>query len=103
MPCHVGIAIPDRLYCLGSGSGLAGHVDARCLLDQHVLYLTLIALLSLGLAAALRDSAAAIGLVLGVLYLFPIAADLISNPALARHLQQIGPLSAVWTSRPPSA
>jgi ABC-2 type transport system permease protein len=59
-----------------------------------VLYLTLIALLSLGLAAAVRDSAAAIGLVLGVLYLFPIAADAVSNPALARHLDQIGPLPA---------
>jgi hypothetical protein len=39
-------------------------------------------------------SAAAIGLVLGVLYLFPIAADAISNPTLARHLDQIGPLPA---------
>jgi ABC-2 type transport system permease protein len=59
-----------------------------------VLYLTLIALLSFGLAAAIRDSAAAIGLVLGVLYLFPLAAAVISNPTLARHLNQIGPLPA---------
>ena len=59
-----------------------------------VLYLTLIALLSLGVAAVVRDSVVAIGLVLGVLYLFPIAAAVISNPTLARHLQQIGPLPA---------
>ena len=59
-----------------------------------VLYLTLIALLSLGLAAAVRDPAAAIGLVLGVLYLFPLAADVVSNPPLTRHLDQIGPLPA---------
>jgi ABC-2 type transport system permease protein len=59
-----------------------------------VLYLTLIALLSLGIAAAVRDSAAAIGLVLGVLYLFPIAAAVISNPPMSRHLDQIGPLPA---------
>jgi ABC-2 type transport system permease protein len=59
-----------------------------------VLYLTLIALLSLGVAAAVRDSAAAIGLVLGLLYLFPIAASLVSNATITRHLQQIGPLSA---------
>ncbi|MGH3276123.1 MAG: ABC transporter permease [Streptosporangiaceae bacterium] len=60
-----------------------------------VLYLTLIALLSLGVAAAVRDSAAAIGLVLGVLYLFPIAAAVASsNVPLARHLDQIGPLPA---------
>jgi ABC-2 type transport system permease protein len=59
-----------------------------------VLYLTLIALLSLGLAAAVRDSAVAIGLLLGVLYLFPLAAAVVSNPTLARHLDQIGPLPA---------
>jgi ABC-2 type transport system permease protein len=59
-----------------------------------VLYLMLIALLSLGLAAAVRDSAAAIGLVLGLLYLFPVAAALVSNAALGRHLRQIGPLTA---------
>src|SRR3984885_8573654 len=51
-----------------------------------ILYLTLIALLSLGVAAVVRDSGVAIGLVLGVLYLFPIAADIVSNPALVRHL-----------------
>jgi ABC-2 type transport system permease protein len=59
-----------------------------------VLYLTLIALLSFGVAAAVRDSAVAIGLVLGVLYLFPILASLVSDATLARHLEQIGPLSA---------
>jgi ABC-2 type transport system permease protein len=58
------------------------------------LYLTLIALLSLGVATAVRDSAAAIGLVLGLLYLFPIVASLVSDATLSRHLQQIGPLSA---------
>jgi ABC-2 type transport system permease protein len=59
-----------------------------------VVYLTLIALLALGVAAAVRDSAAAIGLVLGLLYLFPIIASLVSDATLARRLQQIGPLSA---------
>jgi ABC-2 type transport system permease protein len=39
-------------------------------------------------------AAAAIGLVLGLLYLFPIAASLISNATIARQLQQIGPLTA---------
>jgi len=59
-----------------------------------VLYLTLIALFSLGVATAVRDSAAAIGIVLGVLYLFPIVASLVSDATLARHLEQIGPMSA---------
>jgi len=59
-----------------------------------VLYLALIALLSLGAAAALRESAAAIGGVLGLLYLFPIIAAVAGSPDLARHLQQIGPMTA---------
>jgi len=59
-----------------------------------VLYLTLIVLLSLGVAAAVRDSAVAIGLVLGLLFLFPIVASVVSDATLARRLQQIGPLSA---------
>jgi ABC-2 type transport system permease protein len=53
-----------------------------------------IALLSLGVAAAVRDSAVAIGLGLGLLYLFPIVASLVSNATIARYLDQIGPLSA---------
>ena len=58
-----------------------------------VLYLALIALLSLGIASAVRDSAVAIGIVLGLLYLFPIMGALLGGP-LARHLQQIGPMTA---------
>ncbi|HET6214841.1 MAG TPA: ABC transporter permease, partial [Micromonosporaceae bacterium] len=45
-----------------------------------VLYLALIALLSLGAATAIRDSAAAIGVVLGLLYLFPVVAELVTDP-----------------------
>ena len=59
-----------------------------------VLYLALIALLSLGAATAVRDSAAAIGAVLGLLYLFPIIAAVVTNPHWQRHLDQIGPMSA---------
>jgi ABC-2 type transport system permease protein len=59
-----------------------------------VLYLALIALLSLGTATAVRDSAAAIGIVLGLLYLFPIVGAVLGGSPLARHLQQIGPMTA---------
>jgi ABC-2 type transport system permease protein len=59
-----------------------------------VLYLALIGLLSLGIATAVRDSGVAIGAVLGLLYLFPIIAAVIPDPYLARHLQQIGPMTA---------
>jgi ABC-2 type transport system permease protein len=59
-----------------------------------VLYLGLIALFSLGLAAAVRDSATAIGLVLGLLYLFPILVAVVANPSWHKHLAQLGPASA---------
>jgi ABC-2 type transport system permease protein len=59
-----------------------------------VLYLTLIALLGLGLATAIRDSAVSIGVVLGLLYLFPIVAAVISDADWKRHLDQISPMTA---------
>ncbi len=72
---------------LGSGPLLR----AAC---GSVLYLALIALLSLGVATAVRESAVAIGLVLGLLYLFPVVTSVISNQHWQRHLEQIGPMTA---------
>lgn len=95
-----GSALAGRLILPGHGftpahgyASLTAGTDIRAAAGV-VLYLTLIALLSLGAATAVRDSAVAIGLVLGLLYLFPIAASLVSDATLARHLQQIGPLPA---------
>jgi ABC-2 type transport system permease protein len=59
-----------------------------------ILYLALIALLSLGIAAIVRDSATSIGLILGLLYLLPVISQVIGNPHWQRLLQQIGPMSA---------
>jgi len=59
-----------------------------------VLYLGLIALLSLGVATAVRETAVAIGLVLGLLYAFPVVTSAISNQHWQRHLEQIGPMTA---------
>ncbi len=58
------------------------------------LYLTLIALLSLGVAIAVRETAVAIGFVLGLLYVFPVVASAIGNQHWYRHLEQIGPMTA---------
>jgi ABC-2 type transport system permease protein len=89
------LILPGRGFTPAHGyASLTSGTDLRAAVGA-VLYLTLIALLSLGAAAAVRDSAASIGLVLGLLYLFPIAAAVISsNEPLARHLDQIGPLPA---------
>jgi ABC-2 type transport system permease protein len=59
-----------------------------------VLYLALIALLSLGIATAVRDAATAIGIVLGLLYLFPVLGLAVTSPGWHRHLQQIAPMTA---------
>jgi ABC-2 type transport system permease protein len=61
-----------------------------------VLYLALIALLSLGIAAVVREPAVAIGIVLSLLYLAPIIAPLL-NQHWERHVDQIAPTSAGLT------
>jgi hypothetical protein len=76
-----GAALAGRLILPGHGFTLAhGYASLTSATDSRaavgaVLCLMLVALLSLEVAAAARDTAAAIGLVLGVLYLFPLAAD----------------------------
>jgi ABC-2 type transport system permease protein len=62
-----------------------------------ILYLTLIALLSLGIAAIVRDSATSIGVILGLLYLLPVTSQVIGDPHWQRLLQQIAPMSAGLT------
>jgi ABC-2 type transport system permease protein len=76
-----------QLLSLGDGPVLR----AAC---GSVLYLALIALLSLGIATAVRESAAAIGVVLALLYVFPIVTSVITNQHWQWHLEQIGPMTA---------
>ncbi len=59
-----------------------------------VLYLTLVALLALGVATAVRNSAVATGAVLGLLYLFPILSQAVSDEKWQRYLTKIGPMTA---------
>jgi ABC-2 type transport system permease protein len=62
-----------------------------------ILYLILIALLGLGIAAIVRNSATSIGVILGLLYLLPIVSRVIGDPHWQRLLQQVGPMSAGLT------
>jgi ABC-2 type transport system permease protein len=62
-----------------------------------VLYLALIALLGLGLAVIVRDSAAAIGTVLALLYLFPIILAFIGNEHWQQRLERWTPTIAGLT------
>jgi ABC-2 type transport system permease protein len=58
------------------------------------IYLTLIALLALGIATIIHDTAVSIGVIFALLYLPPIAAQLIQDPTWRRHLHQIAPMTA---------
>jgi ABC-2 type transport system permease protein len=58
------------------------------------LYLGLIALLSLGVAVIVRESAASIGVVLALLYLFPILLVFIGNAHWQHRLERWTPTIA---------
>ena len=89
----LGSVLAGELILPGHGLTLPGGPMVRAATGT-VLYLTLIALLSLGVATAVRDSAVAIGVVLGLLYVFPILGQVVASPAWQRHLEQIGPMTA---------
>jgi ABC-2 type transport system permease protein len=98
----LGCLLAGRLILPGNGFTAAHGYQALSLADGpvlraaagSVLYLALIGLLSLGAATAVRDPAAAIGVVLGLLYLFPIIVAVVADPHWQRHLQQLGPMTA---------
>ena len=89
------LLLPGHGFTPGHGYSplsLASGADLRAVAGS-VLYLALIALLALGVATAVRDSAVAIGLVLGLVYLFPVIASAL-DPDWSRRLEQIGPMTA---------
>jgi ABC-2 type transport system permease protein len=110
----VGVALAASLLAVG-GSALAGRLilpgqglsaangylplslgnaaDLRAVAGS-VAYLALIALLAFGVTTAVREAAAGIGIVLGLLFLLPITSAVIPDQVLARHLEQIAPMTA---------
>jgi ABC-2 type transport system permease protein len=90
------LILPGRGFTTANGYqllSLANGPDLRAV-GGSVLYLALIALLSLGIATMIRDSAIAMGFVLALLYLFPIVTTVITNQHWQRHLEQAGPMTA---------
>jgi ABC-2 type transport system permease protein len=98
----LGSVLAGRLILPGHGIGpVHGYPDLSLASGPvlratagSVLYLALIALLSLGIAAAVRDGTAAIGIVLGLLYLFPILGQVAGSATWHRHLEQLAPMNA---------
>ncbi|HWD77640.1 MAG TPA: ABC transporter permease [Kribbella sp.] len=80
--------------------GLIEGADLRAT-ARAVAYLVLIALLSVGVAAVVHDSAVAIGCVLGLLYLPPILAPLVAHPQLVEDLAPMTaglPVLTAWSA-----
>ncbi|MGI5423684.1 ABC transporter permease [Streptomyces sp. CA-179760] len=91
-----GMVQPGRGFTEAHGyeaMSLADSVTLRAAAGS-VLYLALIGLLSLGIALIVRSSATAIGIVLGLLFFFPILTQVITDPDWQRLLQQIAPMTA---------
>ena len=59
-----------------------------------VLYLALVALLCVGVATAVRDSALAITVVLGLLYIVPIIGQVLLNPVWRSRIERFSPMTA---------
>ncbi|MFI1991759.1 ABC transporter permease [Actinoplanes sp. NPDC020271] len=96
----VAVAVAAAAAVAVAGSVLAGeallpgyHATLRPAVGA-VLYLVLIALLSLGLATAVRSPAAAIGTVLALLYAVPVVVAVITDPTWHDRLVKYAPVSA---------
>ena len=90
------LILPSKGFTVPHGYPLLSLADGATLraAGGSVVYLVLISLFSLGVATVTRDSATAIGVVLGLLYLFPLLAQVVTDPVWHRHLEQIGPMTA---------
>jgi len=85
-----------RLILPGNGFDAPSLTDAPTLRAAvgSILILTLVALLGLALATALRDTAAAITLGLGLLFVVPLLTDIINSPTWQHRLQRWAPIPA---------
>lgn len=59
-----------------------------------VIYAALVALLALGVGAVVADRVWALAVTLALLYLFPLAAQMVTGPRWQRLLRQVGPMPA---------
>ncbi|MFE7353554.1 ABC transporter permease [Streptomyces sp. NPDC057543] len=94
----LGSLLAGRLLLPGNGFGTAAlsltELPTLRAAAGSVLYLALIALLSLGTATVVRDTAGAITAVLGLLYAFPVVALMVADETWRERLQEIAPSSA---------
>ena len=90
------LILPGRGFTAADGYASLSLTDGAMLraVAGTALYLVLVALLSLGIATAVREPAAAIGIVLALLYVVPIIGAVVGSPGWHRHLEQVAPMTA---------
>ncbi|MFD0417774.1 ABC transporter permease subunit [Streptomyces sp. NPDC127108] len=90
------LLLPDGGFTEALGYPPIGLTDGPTLRAAagSVLYFALVALLALGAAAALRDTAAAVTTVLGLLYAFPLLVGMVHNDTWHERLERLSPASA---------
>jgi ABC-2 type transport system permease protein len=99
----LGSVLAGRLFLPGQGFTAARGFPALSLADGptlravagSVLYLGLVALLSTGVAAIVRDPAVSAAVVLGALYLFPVVAAFVSNPRWHDRIERYSPMAGL--------
>jgi ABC-2 type transport system permease protein len=98
----LGSLLAGRLLLPGNGFITAHDVLALSLfhgstlraVGGSVLYLAMIGLFSLGVASAVRDPAAAIAVVLGILYVIPVIGDVALNATWQHRIERWTPMDA---------
>lgn len=77
---------------VGASLGV-GRAPVTAAAPRSVAYLCLMALLALGLSTVVRETGASIGVMLGLLYLPPLVAQAVGDPAWKAHIQHAAPTS----------
>jgi ABC-type transport system involved in multi-copper enzyme maturation permease subunit len=98
----LGSLAAGRAILPGNGFTAANGYEALSLADGPtarasagtVLYLVLVALLALGVAAALRDTPAALTAVLALLFVVPVLTSVVGDPHWQDRLQKVAPMPA---------
>jgi ABC-2 type transport system permease protein len=90
------IVLPDNGFTDANGYPPLSLADEPTLraAGGTVLYLGLIALLSLGVGMLVRHTAGAISVVLGLLFVFPTVAAFVTDPVWSERLQKVAPMTA---------
>jgi ABC-2 type transport system permease protein len=91
------LLLPGSGYTVAHGFAALSPGDGPTLRAAagSVLYLCLIALLALGVAAVVRDTGASIGVMLALLYFVPLLTQAVSDPDWKRHIQQGAPTAGL--------